>query len=286
MASSTWDETPSPTKRKARSGPWLHAAALLAGLGLLGLFATLALTTSLRGRGWPLARAVAARLQTEDGARNLFRRNPGLARVYPSEAAFLAEVAAWRGPLAALPAQPPQDDGLRYDLDARPDQLRISAQGDGGAWIVLTWRGGLISTPAEAGEGLEILAFAGSREEAERRAEAQEVGRMAQDWGRFADLAATLRSEAATRDLIRRQPWVMGDRETEEAFLARMARLRPRLGEIPAELSAPAGEGGGGLVRHHAFGGLETAWTAQDGWTFGARWEGPRLKRIEGERLD
>jgi hypothetical protein len=286
MAASTWDEVPTPTVRRKRSGPWLRAAALLAGLGLLGLFATAALATSLRGRGWPLARAVAARLQTEDGARNLYRRNPGLARVYPSEAAFLAEAAAWRDRLATLPAQAPQDDGRLYDLDARPDQLRISARGDGGAWLVLTWRGGLISTPAEAGEGLETLAFAGSREEAERRAEAQEEARRAQDWGRFADLAATLRSEGATRDLIRRQPWLKGDRETEEAFLARMARLRPRLGEIPAELSAPAGEEGGGLVRHHAFGGLETSWTAPDGWTLGARWEGSSLRRIEGGRLD
>lgn len=52
---------------------------------------------------WDAYRAVLAALATDDGSRALYRQNPGLAKAYPAEAAFLAAAKGWRPRLQPVP---------------------------------------------------------------------------------------------------------------------------------------------------------------------------------------
>lgn len=56
---------------------------------------------------WARAQKVMESLQTDEGARKLYRENPALATLHGDEAAFLAKAKIWRPRLGPLPA-----DGL------------------------------------------------------------------------------------------------------------------------------------------------------------------------------
>lgn len=63
--------------------------------------------TSAMDRGWAQMRAEVHSLRTEEGARELYRKNPGLAQNYPTEEDFVKASAEWRSKLEDLPASRP-----------------------------------------------------------------------------------------------------------------------------------------------------------------------------------
>jgi len=58
-------------------------------------------------RGWAEVRAEVESLRTDEGARKLYRDNPGLAQNYPTEAEFLKASAEWRPKLGHIPEKRP-----------------------------------------------------------------------------------------------------------------------------------------------------------------------------------
>jgi hypothetical protein len=63
--------------------------------------------TVVMDRAWKDLRTTAERLRTVESTRALYRGNPGLAEVYPTEGEFLKVVEAWRPKLGDVPAQRP-----------------------------------------------------------------------------------------------------------------------------------------------------------------------------------
>ena len=123
MADSSWDNSGLPVERKGM-GTGMKVA-LGCGIAALLLFVTCVAGGALLGRyvkkdpegferkmeawaqglvqeDWDRVRSVVDRLQTEEGARGLYRENPRLAGRHPTETAFLAEVQAWRPHLKPL----------------------------------------------------------------------------------------------------------------------------------------------------------------------------------------
>jgi hypothetical protein len=58
-------------------------------------------------KDWEHLRALVDQLQTDDGAREAYRANPGLRQGHPSEEAFLQAVRGWRPRLTPLPEAAP-----------------------------------------------------------------------------------------------------------------------------------------------------------------------------------
>ena len=56
---------------------------------------------------WERFRTLVDQLQTDDGARALYRANPGLHQAHPTEDQFLQAARAWRPRLGPLPAEAP-----------------------------------------------------------------------------------------------------------------------------------------------------------------------------------
>lgn len=60
-------------------------------------------------KDWDRLRALVEQLQIDEGAKAVYRSNPGLRQEYPSEEAFLKVVQGWRPRLTLLPAEVPID---------------------------------------------------------------------------------------------------------------------------------------------------------------------------------
>lgn len=65
-------------------------------------------TSSALDQGWAQMRQEVQSLQTEEGARRLYRDNPGLKDNYPTEEEFLKASAEWRSKLSQLPEKRPE----------------------------------------------------------------------------------------------------------------------------------------------------------------------------------
>jgi hypothetical protein len=72
---------------------------------------------SLIQKDWERLRALVDQLQTDDGARTVYRANPSLGQAQASEELFLQAVRAWRPRLGALPAEMPVGRHHRHRRD-------------------------------------------------------------------------------------------------------------------------------------------------------------------------
>lgn len=225
MASGDWArETPALSRRGVSLG-------LKVALGLLAL--PLALWLFLTGQSkavetqaWPVIQKVAQRLQTDAEAGRLYRANPALARVYPSEEAFLDRVRAHRAQFASLPDLPPEAD--RYECFAGPNGFRASVQGSGGLWATLEVRQNLLFEKVP-GEGVLRLEFSPTKEpnRRERRAKVES------DWRRYQEICGLLASEAGTRTLWQREPGLRRSFPEVSALQSFAAAIRPHLQSLP-----------------------------------------------------
>ncbi len=68
-------------------------------------------------KDWERFRALVDQLQTDDGARAVYRGNPSLGQAHATEEQFLQAVRAWRPRLAPLPAEAPMGKQRRHRRD-------------------------------------------------------------------------------------------------------------------------------------------------------------------------
>lgn len=133
MAKATWDDEPQP-RRTFRWKGWLLGLAIAAGLVALLTGVAAGIGTSNRRLAWPLLLNVAGRLQTEEGARDLWQRNPDLADTWGSEEAFLAMARQARAHVQRLPKQEPRNHAEAW-MSSGPEQLRVMARVPDGPWL-------------------------------------------------------------------------------------------------------------------------------------------------------
>lgn len=125
MVDNSWDNSQSgPVGR--RGMPLWGKVAVGCGVTFLLLLATCVGGIAFaihKGTGtldqvWTRVHAEVIAVSTAEGARKLYRENPGLADRYPTEEAFLSAVEGWRGKLDAFPSQRPEfSQMLRHKKD-------------------------------------------------------------------------------------------------------------------------------------------------------------------------
>lgn len=288
MRSSSWNDE-GPVQGTPRRGSWIKwlVIGVLVVFGLPALIggAFAALAVSHHAKVWPAVQAVHARLQTDAGARDLFRKNPSLAGAYGGEEAFLDTVRAWRGKVGALPAQEPRE-GAGYDLSLEPEGAGVQVQGAGGAWMQVDIVGGPLAGPEE-GEGVVRLFFA----EDEKGLHAADAGarerRNARARADFRRIFEACADDARALALYRREPGLQDSYRSEGAFLEHLKSLRPA---IAALLAAPEGkEGSFHQERKESPLGLTVVITLtpdqgkDQGQALSATWHNDRLTRLEGQ---
>lgn len=100
-----------------RANPWRLWGKILLSLSLaLALLVAWGVWHLHRGRttAWPAFRQVMNRLPSDEGALDLYRRNPALSHAYPTDQAFLEYVRLYR-PVLQIPSEiEPGPDAGRY----------------------------------------------------------------------------------------------------------------------------------------------------------------------------
>ena len=138
MADSSWDNSGLPEPTRGRGLGTKLALGCGAGV-LLILLTCLGFTgyglhkgAQAADRVWQQVATSVRQLRTDEGARALYRENPGLAESYPTEAAFLEAAATWRPKLAGVPEQRPdlkelfrEGKGLAVDVRSRNGQEHL-----------------------------------------------------------------------------------------------------------------------------------------------------------------
>jgi hypothetical protein len=186
-------------------------------------------------KAWPIARAVVTRLGTDEGARDLYAKNPRLAENYASADAFLETMRAKRVALGSLPEREPPGDGRGYRVESDPGGLRVFTRGGGGAWMLLEVErsDGTEAGHSAIGEGITFLGFADSE------ASLHDVRQTARgafnelQWSRFKTVEEALLTDAGTRALLEANPTFIKDDAAREAFLHQAQSWRVRLVEKP-----------------------------------------------------
>jgi hypothetical protein len=230
MPDPSWN-TYTPTAPSSIPG-WLK---VLAGLALAGalLIAVLVTTQVARRRqAWPLARAVAARLATDEGTRDLYEKNPDLHDDYPTEQAFLDAVRPLRAGLI-LPEQEPLRNRRGFITFVGPVQARIRVRGEGGTWMDLTVRRRSTFGPEPHGEGIANLLLADSREGLRAQLTRIEEARFEPQWQRFRETATLLATEGGARALLDR-PGLSHTPGEATAFLTLRQMRQAGLAALPA----------------------------------------------------
>ncbi len=242
MRSNSWDNT-NEARKGGRSGSWgkrllLVAAGLIAIPILIGMaFGGVAM--SHRGKLWPAVRQIHARLQTDEGARDLYLKNPSLAEAYGSPQAFLDSVHTWRDKVGELPAQEPVE-GKQYEVTLDPSGGDIQVSGSGGAWMRVEIQGGAFAEPG-LGEGIVRLLFSEEQRGLERAETRLRDERDKHTGEAFRQLFQQCAEDTAALALYRKEPGLRDTYRSEQTFLAHLKPLRPA---IALMLARPAVEEG------------------------------------------
>lgn len=195
-----------------------------------------------RSKVWPILRQTVERLRSDEGAAQLYARNPALASAYPTQAAFLERVRSLRPGLDALPAQEPEQDEDHYRISAGPSGFRARVQAPGGSWLLLQVEGpGALGLRDIPGEGITRLELAHSLDELREAGRQREAARAAETYGRLRNLAQALQNPDAARGLYRQNPDLAKAWPSEAAFLDQIAAWRPKLPVLPEDKDAATG---------------------------------------------
>lgn len=262
---------------------WLGGAAAL--LGVIGLSVFLRVQEN-ESKAWPITSAVVARLSTDDGAKDLYAKNPRLADDYPTVDAFVAAVAGQRTAFGALSARQP--DAFHSESD--PTDLRVIAKGTGGAWLELRVErsDGSEAGHAAIGEGITFLGF-GATEAAldDARKDLRSAYHEAR-WAEFRSTEQALLTDAGVNDLLQAHPDLATDNASRAAFLQQAQAWRPRLAvhQPPATwkeaVDADAKDEMVSMVRRSNPLGdhLEVGWRLSDQSWLRATWDNGRLIKV------
>lgn len=233
----------SPTPPSSRALPgWIPALAGGA-VGVAALAGVMALQqVATTRKAWPRVRATLARLGSEEGAREIWARNPALRGDFQDEAEFLATVRTWRDRVGPLPSSEPAPAQGGWRRSAGPWSFEAEARGEGGAWVHLEVKDSTPLHPA-VGEGLVSLAFGPDPAALGEALEARRLRCMDADWQRLRSVASQLATPEGTKALWLAEGSIRRTFPSPESLETRAARLRPRLHRLPAS----AREAGPGL---------------------------------------
>ena len=160
MSDSSWN-TYTPPKPSSRLWVWLGGCGTVLVSMVLVILALVGWEKQMRTQAWPLARTLVARLATEEGALDLYRKNPALRDTYATEDLFLETVRRYR-PGLQLPEQEPPQSRRTLSSRAGPHDLQVFVRGEGGSWMeFIVLRGSSLGMNPQ-GEGLARLVFADS----------------------------------------------------------------------------------------------------------------------------
>ncbi len=230
-----WHEAPARSRGWLR---WLWVPLALAGGVAVLVFSMISRQQGMQARIWPIVRQTAGRLQTDDGALDLYRKNPDLRRAYANEAAFLDKVRANRAAFAALPEAEPADHMETYRPSPNPAGFRVLLKGQGEAWMELEVQASppFGMGPEPQGEGIEQLAFGDSKEAARHEARVASSRRHQPEWDAYRSVLASLATDAGAASLYRANPGLAKVYPTEAAFLDAARGWRPKLGPVPEDI--------------------------------------------------
>ncbi len=262
--------------------PWLKwglaGIAVVLGFPLLMTLTFGSLALRHRAKLWPVVRAIHARLQTDEGAKDLFSKNPALANTYANDQDFVGVVRAWRAKVGELPSLEPPE-GPAYSPDSDPGGVGAAIQGSGGAWMRVDIRGGGMAGSVE-GEGITRLYFAEDRKglrEARRKATAQKAGR---EWETFRKVMLRCSDDGQAAALYRQEPGLRAAYPSESAFLEATRALRPAIAKLPATLRDDAKEFG---IRNYRTPFMQShvlIFLCPDGQELRAIWKNDQLSKV------
>lgn len=281
MPDTSWDNGGAATRSPRR--PWLKWALL--GIGFVFVLPLLMTATfgglALRHRAqlWPVVRTVHARLQSDQGAKDLFTKNPELANTYMNEQDFLDTVRAWRGKLGDLPSNEPAE-GPTYSSDADPGGVSAAIQGTGGAWLRVEIRGGTLAGPIE-GEGITRLFFGEDKKALRAARKNANALRTQREWEGFRKLMLDCGDDGKAADLYRREPGLHAHYPNERAFLESVQPLRPAIAKLPVTLREDGGEFAVRTYRTPFSHSRVASFLFADGRELRATWESGQLSKLE-----
>ncbi len=256
---------------------WAHAllGALILGAGLI--LAMIAQQLATARKAWPLMQTTLNRLSTDEGARDLWARNPGIHGDYEDEAAFLAEVRAWRPRMGGLaPVEPPSHPRTPWFKTTSPWHIWAVAQGGGGGWVQFQLQrpGPFGNAP---GEGFTMVHFAPDWESLRAVRSARRERRSEAQWREMRLVADRLASTEGTRQLWTSEGALHASYPTLEAFEREAARARPLLRDLPMRAS----EATPGLAvkrfRNPFMDRVDLSWKGTDGRAVSMTWENGAL---------
>lgn len=235
MADSSWN-IDLPDMPRRRGWPvWAYVSMVVVFAGAVIGLALMRHAAGVRDKAWPLALAVHRRLATDEGARDLYRRNPLCANGYESEEAFLEQVRRWRPRIGSLPAGEPPESGEAYGVEADPFAMSVACKGEAGGWLRMRFVTGLAAGGGDVGEGLAQLIFGHSIKDMHESARIAGLHARKRLWTEFRSLLFQLGADDTASALYRAEPALRSRWTTEQAFLRETRAWRPALAHLPAE---------------------------------------------------
>lgn len=235
MAENSWDNSaPSPSRRRSWAWLWKGALVLVASVAGLVLLLLVKAQTSSR-KVWPLMRQVAERLRTDEGAKDLWNKNPVLKQSYGGEAAFLEEVRVHRLALAALPVMEPPRDGKEFKPSAGPFNVSLRFHAGRDTWIQLVIQNISFSRDRNLGEGITQLVFGKDEESLKSRQREARQAFWVQEWNQFRNIGEALRQDDSTRMMYRQHVGLKAQFPDEGAFLSTIQGWRSHLKPLPED---------------------------------------------------
>lgn len=280
MADNSWDTYTPDAPRRGRA--WGKVFAVLGGIVLVVTVLVSALgiaANKSRVSAWPLVKKLANRLQTDQGAKELYGKNPSLVNSYPTEEAFVDRVREFREGLK-LPENPPNEGPDEFRVFSSPFDLRVRVKGEGGAWMEVGVDLGGPFRPAPAGEGIFRLNFGKDMRELRRQTQMAMERQSARSWGRFVEVARTLAKEGGLEELSRGSPGLRTVPADRGAFAILARQRREALLAIP---EASMARGPSNIrSRNTPFSrSVEVEATLKDGGKLKALWKSDALEIVE-----
>jgi hypothetical protein len=152
------------SQRPGRRSLWLQVtlgcgATLLVVLGTLGGvgYAIYRKGTAVLQRSWKELSTTTERLRTVESTKALYRANPALSEIFPTEKEFLKQVETWRPKLGEIPDQPPP---LRTLLRGQPLLQVHENRSDGHETVRITYtfrNGAVLEMETDQGRLTDLL---------------------------------------------------------------------------------------------------------------------------------
>ncbi len=281
MRDASWDS--GEAVRQGGRKPWLKWLLLTGGVTLSlslvigGSLGSLAFRH--RSQLWPAVRNIHSRLQSDEGARELFKKNPALAETYAHEQDFVATVRDWRAKVGGLPVQEPAESPT-YSPNADPGEVSASIKGSGGAWMMVEIQGGALAGPIE-GEGINHIFFGADEKALESAREKAGEHGAERAWEEFREVMLRCNDDLKAAELYRVEFGLHATYPSETAFLDSVRKLRPVIANLPATNQKGLHEFSIHSYQTPFANNRVLSFRSTDGQRLVATWKGGQLNNVE-----